>query len=142
MSPFPNEGVEEPDAEEEEVAPQPEHHRTVGLVRCSVHEHHDTGPKEHGEQTHHLVVDEDLAEHADHPVDRRIRSICRQVEVGGSGEPERHTVHQQNPEHGEASERIEVGYAHLWCVRNWIETLCVWKWSRWALRHGPCPQRA
>ena len=69
------------------------------------------GSEQQREQPHELLVDEDLAEDADRPVEPRLRAAGAQVEVGSGAELERHGVHQQNTEHRNPSYQVEAGYA-------------------------------
>ena len=73
----------------------------------TIDEEHDARAEERREQTHHLLVDEDLSEETDRAIEQPIAAVVGDVEVRRVGQTEAHDVHEEYPEHREAAEGID-----------------------------------
>ena len=108
---LPQEAVQKADAQQQQVAPQAEQHRSAALGPRAVGEQGDAGAEQQREEAHHLLVGEDLAEAADDPVEHRVGPAAVEVEVGRGRHRERHDVHQQDAQRRPPADGVEIGDA-------------------------------
>ena len=105
----PEGGMHETDPEQEGVAPQAEPVRPATFGRSPVGEDDDAGAEQHREHRHRLLIDEHLAEDPHNPVEGGVGAGVVEVEVRRLWQTERHGVHHEDAERGDATNGVEIG---------------------------------
>ena len=105
----PEGGMHETDPEQEGVAPQAEPVRPTTFGRSPIGEDNDAGAEQHREHCHRLLIDEHLAEDPHNPVEGGVGAGIVEVEVGRLWQTERHGVHHEDAERGDATNGVEIG---------------------------------
>ena len=105
----PEGGMHETDPEQEGVAPQAEPVRPATFGRSPVGEDDDARAEQHREHRHRLLIDEYLTEDPHNPVEGGVGAGVVEVEVRRLWQTERHGVHHEDAERGDATNGVEIG---------------------------------
>ena len=103
--------------QQQTVAPEIQENCAPASCGGAVDEENHSRAEEQREQSHELLVDENLTEYAHRSVEPGLGAARAQVQVWWQTELERYSVHQQYAEHAAAAYEVEAGNSRGFAYR-------------------------